>query len=121
MYTMMKILQDEETQKKGLVCVVYNTGKILFNEEFHLIRHVNNIRYSLPDRIVGGHYCYNDPLLRPFIAGMKLLMQKDERTRFRTHFGTDEDILFQLQTYGIDTSTFPLRQDGTLSTSWHHE
>lgn len=121
MYTMMKILQEEETQKKGLVVVVHNTGKIVFREEFQLMRQVNRTRYAIPDKLVGGHYCYSDPILRPFIAGMKLLMQKDERTRFRTHFGTDKEILFQLQTYGIDTSTFPLREDGTLSVSWHRE
>mmetsp|Transcript_77760 Transcript_77760/g.116955 ORF Transcript_77760/g.116955 Transcript_77760/m.116955 type:complete len:513 (+) Transcript_77760:269-1807(+) len=120
-YVFTTTLRDEETQKKGVVMVVYNTGKVPKAEEMKIMGRIHRTRQGIPKRIVGGHYCYSDASLRPFVAGMRLFLDKEVRNRLRAHYGTHDDLLFKLQTFGINTKDHPMADNGILSLAWHQE
>jgi hypothetical protein len=80
------------------------------------MKKVHRLRQGIPRRVVGGHYCFDDASLLPFIAGLRC-----GPTRFRFHFGThNQNIQCQLQTYGINIKDLIL-EDGSLSLEWHRE
>jgi hypothetical protein len=49
------------------------------------------------------------------------LLDRDMRARVRPHHGSDEDVLFELQTYGIQVEEDIFLPDGTLCLKWHKE
>ena len=94
----MSLLQDEDIQRKDIVCIKFNVGKKAIQQEFEMMKQTSLMRMAVPDHVVGVHFCYNDPTLRSYIAGIQLLLLKDERERFRAHFGNEQETIFELQT-----------------------
>jgi hypothetical protein len=117
-YQTMAMLRDEETQRRGLVYLLMNFNSYRVKVENFTC--TTKIGTSMPANIVGGHYCYNDPDLTPFIRGFQLMVSEHDRCRLRVHFGNREDVDFTLQTYGIPTEACPLKRDGSLSLENHH-
>lgn len=107
-YLNMVLLQDDETQKSGIVFVVHNAGSLRSIENVNSIRYGMGVRQGIPHRIMCVHYCFDDQALRPFLSGMRMLAGKRIRSRFRPHFGTASDFDLTLQTYGIPTQYMPL-------------
>jgi hypothetical protein len=64
-YMIMTALEDEETQKVGIVL----------------------LRKTLPMRVVGMHYCYDSFKMRPMMSLAMLVMGATSRLRFRAHYG----------------------------------
>jgi hypothetical protein len=123
-YVFSSSLKDEETQKKGVVLVLYNVGHMAKPEEISVMKRMRRVRQGIPKRVVGVHYCFDDALMRPFVAGMQLYMRMQDnriQARFRPHFGNHDDIQFELQTYGIPTKDHPIKENGSLCLAWHHE
>lgn len=99
----------------------FNVGHRATREPLSLMKQIFYIRSGLPKRIAGIHYCYNDTSLKPFVAGLRLFMDKEARIRFRSHFGEHETITFELQTYGIPTKLHPILPNGDLCVAYHRE
>lgn len=116
---MMAAMQDEDAQKMGVVYIMYNYVK--HKEEVDFQREIHLLRCALPQRTHAAHYCYDDPTLRPFVAGIRLFIDPYSRFRLRPHSGSMEEIDFELQTFGIPTGCSPMKRDGTWSTEWHLE
>jgi hypothetical protein len=116
---MMTMMQDVEAQKLGVVYVMYNYCR--YKEEIDFQREIHQLRAALPQRTHAAHYCYNDSTLRPFVAGIRLFIDPYSRFRLRPHLGTEEEIDFELQTFGIPTHASPIQKDGTFSVDWHRE
>lgn len=114
-------MKDEDTQRKGIVGIISNFGKHARREPFALLRQVQKVRTGIPKKIVACHYCYDDASLRPFVQGLRLVLARDMRIRFRPHFGDREKMIFELQTYGIPTEHHPILPNGILSVEWHKE
>lgn len=115
----MTMLQDEETQINGAVAIYYNAGDKSKREPLSVLKRVHYARSGVPKRIAGIHYCYDDKLTKPFVAGLRLFLDRAARSRFRTHFGNAEQIAFGLQTYGIPTHEHPILPNGQLSVTYH--
>ena len=115
----MNVMEDTDAQKHGVVYVMYNYCR--HREEINFQREIHELRAALPQRAHACHYCYNDVMLRPFVTGILLFVDATSRFRIRPHFGTIEDIDFELQTFGIPTNVSPMRKDGVWITQWHHE
>ncbi len=115
----MAFQRDEESQKKGIVCMIMNFSS--FKVSMDIYEAVNNLDLVLPHRIVGAHYCYTDPAMRPYVAGFQLLLHEKDRYRMRTHFGPRHEIDFELQTFGIPTKSCPISKDGTCCNQWHDQ
>ena len=95
----MTVMKDEDIQKKGVVFVMYNYCR--HREEVDFQREIHKLRAAMPYRTDAAHYCYDDASLRPFVAGIRLFIDPFARFRLRPHYGTPEQIEFELQTFGI--------------------
>lgn len=86
-YTIMKALEDEITQKNGMVVIIYNIGPI-FNGKFDrsLVQKASGCVDILPMKSV-SHLCFNDPRFRIFTMLSKLVQKSDTRLRTRFHEG----------------------------------
>lgn len=113
------IRDDEELQKKGLICILYNIGPKARTESKRYLKKLRFVRAGLPKRVAGAHYCFDQAWMRPFVAGVRLLQDKESRTRFRAHYGTSHETQFNLMTYGIDTKNHPITENGELFVGWH--
>lgn len=82
---------------------------------------IYRVEKALPPKIVGGHYCYLDPSLTPYVSGIQLFSTEHDRFRMRQHLGTQNAISFQLQTFGIPTESGPMDRQGRWSLDWHKE
>lgn len=113
----MSMLRDEGTQKKGSVWILINTDsyKVSIDNFSNLYR----MEKAVPDRFMGGHYCYTDPTLKPYVAGVQIFITDHDRYRLRTHFGTPEEIEFSLMTFGIAIQDSPVSIDGSFSNEAH--
>lgn len=120
-YIFSVVNREEETQRKGVVGVMYNTGHKARPEPFLVYHAFHWVRSGLPKKVGGLHYCFENVALKPFVTGIHLSLSKEMRNRFRIHFGNFDDIKFELQTFGIPTKDLPVQQDGTLSLEWHKE
>eukprot|EP00539_Tryblionella_compressa_P002474 CAMPEP_0178741338 /NCGR_PEP_ID=MMETSP0744-20121128/5085_1 /TAXON_ID=913974 /ORGANISM="Nitzschia punctata, Strain CCMP561" /LENGTH=493 /DNA_ID=CAMNT_0020394201 /DNA_START=7 /DNA_END=1488 /DNA_ORIENTATION=+ len=120
-YTISTALMDEDSQKKGIVAIMYKRGTPLNREDWEHLHQVMWVREALPKKVVAVHQCV-DESLRPLLAAHKLfLLTKDLRARVRPHVGDHEDVLFELQTYGIPANEELILPDGSLSLAWHQE
>ena len=86
-YIMMTALEDEQTQKLGIVMVGYNCGPNRTVDRKSAFA-IQSLRRHLPMRMVSIHYCYDDFKMRPMMTIAMLVMGASQRVRFRAHFGT---------------------------------
>ena len=86
-YLIMTGLLDEETQQKGIVFLVCNFGSSRTFYSYEMMVKLRRMRQVLPQRVVGTHYIYDDKILYPLIAIGLLLIGKENRARFRPHYG----------------------------------
>lgn len=114
-------LQNVETQHQGIVGIIFNTGKNPTVLDFDVLQRTRRIRSGMPVRMSGFHYCFDNLSIKPFVMGMQLLLDKETRQRFRVHFDNLNEIVFELQTYGLHVRDFPIQSDGTISLDWHKE
>jgi hypothetical protein len=78
----MTALQDEETQKKGQVVVIYNISPTWLKKiDRTLYMGVAKLRAATPIRVVAYHYCFSDPTFGAIIAFISLAMEIHTRTR----------------------------------------
>ena len=120
-YVLNAITEDEETQRKGIVGVKSNFGEFARCEPFSLLKYVDRVLSGIPKKIVVMHYLYDNPSHKAFVQGAQLFLPRSLRTRFRRHFGDHENLIFELQTYGIPTEHHPILPDGSLSLEYHKE
>jgi hypothetical protein len=84
----MTAIQDEETQKKGQVVVIYNvcdTWLDTFDKSLYL--GVAKLRFATPVRVVACHYCFTDPAFGAIIALISTAIEWHTRARTRLHKG----------------------------------
>jgi hypothetical protein len=85
----MTALEDEETQKRGMVVVVMRAGQNMGigNFNFPLWR-VRKLRSGLPLRLAGMHLCNDDEdAFATWTSLMLAALESHTRARFRSHRG----------------------------------
>eukprot|EP00934_Nitzschia_sp_Nitz4_P005046 Nitzschia sp. Nitz4//scaffold44_size153857//37896//39738//NITZ4_002707-RA/size153857-augustus-gene-0.16-mRNA-1//-1//CDS//3329552115//5036//frame0 len=117
-YFQMNVLNNVEMNDNGVVVVLYNYG---VGGDSKLSENGSMLRMACPLRVDAIHYCYRDQALRPLVVGMQLFSKKSWRFRFIPHFGTPEDITFQLQTFGIPANLSPMTKEGVWLTDRYFE
>lgn len=88
-YQFMAALEDENTQKKGIVNVIYNVDCTSINLRMDKETFSAGSAFveALPFRIVAMHFCYNNERLLPIMSFIQLAVGQQNRIRFRAHFG----------------------------------
>lgn len=81
-------MEDPDTLKKGMVTILYNVGLESSGKSYtDILMRAALIKNSLPYRSVATHYCFNNEKIRAAMSLMQLVVGKDNRVRFRGHFG----------------------------------
>lgn len=122
-YMMMALIRDEKIQKSGVVwmfCQYATNSSASMN--LHEFIEFNKLEIAIPQRCDGWHYCYTDPKLDVLATGFRLLVNENERYRFKVHSGTRAEVQFSLQTMGIPIADCPkFLENGTMTTDWHQQ
>jgi hypothetical protein len=88
-WTMMTILQDEDTQRNGMVGINLNLGPDPIGfEDLAMMRVAHRALSGLPVKVPGLHFCYDDYSLLSLVAFIRCLPGKRMRQQIRSHFGT---------------------------------
>jgi hypothetical protein len=87
-YQLMAALEDEDTQRKGMVSILYNIELVTPEPEYpELLKNAHMINDAVPFRNVAVHYCYDSASLRPAMTLYQLVVNGNIRLRFRAHYG----------------------------------
>ena len=90
MYLVSVLMQDEETQRKGCVGILFNTNPFRRPMDPTDAVHCTNLMINLaPIRYVGFHFCYDD-LHRTMISTLAILLSSAGQfncARSRVHSG----------------------------------
>jgi hypothetical protein len=87
-YLLMAEIEDEETQKKGMVAILVNIGKNrIVKFEKSCARQLSTLTGSLPCRWAALHFCFDDPASSVLGAIVMLMVESRVRARFREHEG----------------------------------
>ena len=80
---------DEETQKKGVVLVIYNsTAPESKKPNPRMVRAIKRTRDATPLVNISMHFCMDDSIIkRGFAAFSNRLLNRKDRLRFRIHVG----------------------------------
>ena len=86
---MNTIIRDEDSQRNGVVIAVLNIGPNRMGlEQVPFIRIIHRIREAVPIRLMGAHYCYDDPIIYSLMFIVTMFAGKKLRPRFKAHYGT---------------------------------
>ena len=88
-YIVLAAAEDEETQKRGLIGMLYFTDALPLIQQLYR-RQGPRLFDWLPIKLVGVHFCYDDPKFRILQAVLLLMMGKERRVRVRIHEGMVE-------------------------------
>eukprot|EP00339_Tiarina_fusa_P022023 CAMPEP_0117058670 /NCGR_PEP_ID=MMETSP0472-20121206/40758_1 /TAXON_ID=693140 ORGANISM="Tiarina fusus, Strain LIS" /NCGR_SAMPLE_ID=MMETSP0472 /ASSEMBLY_ACC=CAM_ASM_000603 /LENGTH=620 /DNA_ID=CAMNT_0004776087 /DNA_START=53 /DNA_END=1915 /DNA_ORIENTATION=- len=112
-YVSMTALLDEETQRKGVVFIMYSVGQ----KEFLSDRpgKLANIWWLLPVRLAATHVCYDASVMHMYVTLMSSDMDSRHLLRFRSHFGSYIECTYALMTFGIPREAWPINvEDGQV-------
>jgi hypothetical protein len=84
-YIAMSALEDEETQKRGIVFLSYTVGTPILQKSS--VFQLASIFRVIPLRVVGIHVCVDDPKVQVLARLATLMIDPRHRVRFRCHCG----------------------------------
>ena len=84
----MAMLDDEETQKRGVVGLMYYMGQVQAEFDAEVFRQAPKLMNWLPLRYSSLHMCHDDPMIRALAPILKLQIGRMRRARLRMHDGT---------------------------------
>ena len=126
-YTMETIIEDEESRNRGLVCLTtaktYSSGSGM---DLKFTRYTRKLVGDIfPVHLRSIHFCHPSKVAHYVIfPALKFVLGKDMRLRFNTHYGTDTEVLMQLETFGLHRSILPAELSGDVQLDiqqWIHE
>eukprot|EP00529_Nitzschia_sp_RCC80_P023655 CAMPEP_0113446548 /NCGR_PEP_ID=MMETSP0014_2-20120614/3767_1 /TAXON_ID=2857 /ORGANISM="Nitzschia sp." /LENGTH=468 /DNA_ID=CAMNT_0000337651 /DNA_START=79 /DNA_END=1482 /DNA_ORIENTATION=+ /assembly_acc=CAM_ASM_000159 len=131
-YTTTFIIQDEQSQKLGLVAVIYaaaadtsgNAGSSLFRQDKlqeEVSEKLSRIIRCLPFRYTGFHLCASDWIVKACAPFIKMIIGKKYRVRLRVHVGSNTECEYALLSFGIPVSTLPLSYDCKVKATAHNK
>lgn len=89
-YLLLTAAEDEETQKRGVVMVLYDVGQ----QSVHQGSSYNRksalkipalVTWSVPCPVTAIHVCYSKSAFAPFLALAAMMCEKHSRSRLRIH------------------------------------
>mmetsp|Transcript_35127 Transcript_35127/g.85000 ORF Transcript_35127/g.85000 Transcript_35127/m.85000 type:complete len:685 (+) Transcript_35127:147-2201(+) len=108
----MFALKDVQTQKNGFVNCVYNLGQGM-KPEFELgLLKLANLDLTLPCRFSAVHYAYDDDKLKMIFGLAVKVFNKNTRLRCRLHYGTSQECIYNIMSFGIPDYIMPVTSTG---------
>eukprot|EP00934_Nitzschia_sp_Nitz4_P001639 Nitzschia sp. Nitz4//scaffold313_size41840//25742//27504//NITZ4_007437-RA/size41840-snap-gene-0.32-mRNA-1//1//CDS//3329547433//1639//frame0 len=116
MFTLLALLEDEETQKRGIVQVSWYMGNLPSGDltrEF--VVDMCELPTWMPFRVVGYHMCMdNNPINALLGRAVSAVVNPKLRRVRKLHHGTPTEVMYELLSYGVPVDSFPLTTDGLL-------
>ncbi|CAJ1965277.1 unnamed protein product [Cylindrotheca closterium] len=121
-YLCETMVEDVETQRKGITFVIYNVGEFV-KEKYDSsgTEHTITIQNGLPLKACSVHYCFNDSGFRSVINLALRFFPENLRSRVKVHFGTHLECSYSLMTFGCPVHSLPVSMDGDLKRKAHLE
>jgi hypothetical protein len=123
-YILMTLAEDEENQKRGIVCLLMQLGHIHpWEVDAELAKENPRIMNWVPIRVSGFHQCLDDsPLaLLSVLARICIVAgPADIRARHRIHNQSYVELIYTLMTYGIPVDLFPMNSDSVIKKTNHN-
>jgi hypothetical protein len=116
----MFALRDVETQKRGMVGIAYNVGRDHSTDRESVWRAAKGVSI-LPFRFTAVHYCFDDERVETLFSLAMYVFNRNARMRCRTHCGSHMECIYQLMTFGIKSSDFPVTITGEKRHDSHRE
>jgi hypothetical protein len=113
-------LEDVETQKNGIVVIVYNIEHAVFASRKRMIA-MEEFNRSFPLRMVACHACVDDPKIEAFTNFGVVFLGALASVRYRCHSGTDMEVHYKLMSFGIPSHLLPISVSGEVDKSRHQE
>jgi hypothetical protein len=118
------LTQNVEVQRTGNVHIAYAVGLGEDSTKFigsdHFANSVVRAGRWAPLRGVAKHFCYDHESLHPMFAKYAKPMAAFNAVRFRSHFGTNAEVMFNLMSFGISTASLPVSDEGVVDTAFHN-
>jgi hypothetical protein len=112
-YVAHAALEDEMTQRRGIVILVYPYRAKISQMDRKLIKmHVDSIKSCLPLRLSGIHLCHPPTFLLLVLPVFKLFMGKRMRNRLQVHSGSKDKVLEHIQMFGLLKESIPQELGG---------
>lgn len=112
-----KLQESVELQRKGFTIIIWTLGfeKISTDRRRHAWSIASLASQYLPLRINSCHICYNNLIFQPLFALGYMAGNRFARLRVRLHYGSPQECVYALATFGIPQTQLPLRDsDGCL-------
>jgi hypothetical protein len=85
----MSLMEDEESQKKGIVIIIYAMGDFSFDQFDRFGLHMSaRSLLDTPMKIVSMHHCFSDGRFRFLIKFVLNLLESEVQARIKLHQGT---------------------------------
>mmetsp|Transcript_31706 Transcript_31706/g.76747 ORF Transcript_31706/g.76747 Transcript_31706/m.76747 type:complete len:459 (-) Transcript_31706:30-1406(-) len=107
-YTLMSMLESEETQIRGMIPMVYTVGDI--KDRFGGRGYLENTRVAkaIPTRVAAVHICTDDINENLCYQCIIKILPLKVRANFRLHYGSHTECRYQLASYGIPQGFLPI-------------
>ena len=107
-------LENEETQKRGIIVFSYPRGVDLAKQkDLKMLRLASTLKGAIPVRLSAYHCCHPPHWLRFFLPLVRLLLGKKLSQRLIFHTGSDDDVLAILKRkYGFCPEDLPVEIGG---------
>ena len=116
----MKLLESEQTQLRGTISLWYAVGN--FKDATSVgYKELYSAAKSIPRKKAAVHLCVDDLYQYALVNVIVKLMKGNVRARFRVHFGSQIECLYQLATFGIPPSLLPIDGRGSLDLTEHRK
>ncbi|CAJ1956511.1 unnamed protein product [Cylindrotheca closterium] len=119
-YIVMTMCETEEKQKKGGVKILYlvEDFKAKSNENFP--KH-GELFMATPMDWKGIHVCNDDYKQYLLLSTVMHLMPPKQSAKFRVHFGSHTECLYNLRSYGIGNGIIPINPKDNSPVFHHHK
>jgi len=109
----MAVMQSTEAQQKGIVAVFYNI------DAPHAASVNSSLRNALPINFGSLHLCVNEISTYVISCAAIRTLSTRHRVRYRLHFGSYMECLYDLVSFGIPRNAIPVDSNGRLHNDEH--
>ena len=96
-YVYSRLIRDEDTQRQGIVVVLWMLGGGDIKKNFYsIVQKSEEFDHSMPARAAVLHVCYNNPVARTALSLFHVAINSKHRTRLRAHYGECFALFFTL-------------------------
>lgn len=115
------MIQDEETQKKGVACICFDVGDYERQSLFFPTAVPTACRAMTHGlaRYPVIHHCYSDERFKILLLPALTFFLQETRARNKLHFGARTECTYSLCTFGIPQHALPFSKQGELTLKTH--